>query len=782
MISKKLLGGVALGAVSLLFSGPAHAQSTASQQSDDAEATIVVTGQARRTIDGAISAEQVARARASITQEFISTQSGGQTILETLSLVPGAQFNNNDAYGSSGGDLTLRGFDGARISLQFDGIPLNDTGNYAIYSNQQMDPELIQRANVNLGTTEVDSPTASATGGTVNYITAVPTEDFGVDLGLAVGSENYERIFLRGDTGEIGPLGTSIFVAGSYQQYDQFVGPGDLEKKQFNARIYQPVGDNGDFMSVSFHYNENRNNFYRTTNLANFNAGIQPVNDDVCVRPLPGPGVQRETTTPTGTTPLCTNYYNLRINPSNTGNIRGQSRFTIMDGLQVTFDPTYQFVRANGGGVQAVAENDARLIGASAAAGVDLNGDGDLVDRIMLYSPSNTTTNRYGFTSSLIWDINDSHQVRVGYTFDRGRHRQTGEYDELDQFGNPLNVFGGREGFGTPILTADGEIFQKRDRFSIASLEQWSAEYRGDFLDDLVTVTLGVRAPEFERELNQYCFAAPGSSGDPTCTSGAGPAGAVAPFTATVTYDDILPNVGVTLRPFDGQQIFFSYAEGLSAPRTDDLYSGLTIAQLDNVQPETTSAYDLGYRYQRGRVLASATVWYTQFENRIVRSFDPDEGITLSRNVGSVDMQGVDAALGFRVTEALSLYGSAAYTETEVDSTGFELVEIPDWTASLRAQYERGPFVLGLQVRYTGDRFANDNNTQVAPSYTVVNADIRWNLGDMLRNENTYLQLNVINLFDEDYLGVINSASGTGNASFLLGAPQTIQLQLRAEF
>ncbi|MEI9926858.1 MAG: TonB-dependent receptor plug domain-containing protein [Sphingomonas sp.] len=33
-------------------------------------------------------------------------------------------------FGSAGGTLTIRGFDSSRISLTFDGIPLNDTGNY----------------------------------------------------------------------------------------------------------------------------------------------------------------------------------------------------------------------------------------------------------------------------------------------------------------------------------------------------------------------------------------------------------------------------------------------------------------------------------------------------------------------------------------------------------------------------------------------------------------------------------------------------------------------------
>ena len=70
----------------------------------------------------------------------------------------------NDAFGSSGGDISIRGFDSQRVALLLDGVPLNDSGNYAIFPNQQLDSDLIERATVNLGTTDVDSPTAAAAG------------------------------------------------------------------------------------------------------------------------------------------------------------------------------------------------------------------------------------------------------------------------------------------------------------------------------------------------------------------------------------------------------------------------------------------------------------------------------------------------------------------------------------------------------------------------------------------------------------------------------------------
>lgn len=213
---------------SLAFAGAAAAQSTGTEATEVGE--VVVTGvRGQRTIEGLATAETVAKTRNTIGQEFIATQSAGQTILQTLNLTPGLSFTNADPYGSSGGNIRLRGFDGNRVSLTFDGIPLNDTGNYATYTNQQLDPELIERASINTGSTDVDSPTASATGGTINYVTRRPAADFGGWLQGSLGDFSYNRIMGLIDTGAVGPWGTSAWFAVSHQEYDKFKGIGQLE-------------------------------------------------------------------------------------------------------------------------------------------------------------------------------------------------------------------------------------------------------------------------------------------------------------------------------------------------------------------------------------------------------------------------------------------------------------------------------------------------------------------------------------------------------------------------
>jgi iron complex outermembrane receptor protein len=775
----------------LLVAGAASAQSTGSQTVDATELdTIIVTGTRTSGIDGAIVAQRNPRSTATITNEYLQTQNAGQSPLASLNLVPGVNFNNADAYGSSGGDVTMRGFDSARVSLTVDGIPLNDTGNYAIYTNQQQDPETLARIGVNLGTTEVDSPTASATGGTINMVTRRPAKDFGVTLVGSVGDESFARIFAMVDTGEFGPWGTSAWFSYSQTEYDHFNALFGVDKKQVNGRIYQPLGDNGDFVSLSGHYNENRNFFgNQQVTLAQFNQGLG------YNRPNYVPG-----STQTG------------INPSNTGNIRGQSRFTLAEGLRLTIDPSFQYTLAHGGGNNSWTRAQLDAIGGAGSGNMVFTAAGAApgATTVTLARPNITNTHRYSVLSSLIWDINDSHQVRAAYTYEFGRHRQTGQQGYLSN-GFFADDFAGRN--GEPVQLADGSILRRRDRLSHAILNQFSLEYRGSFMEDTVDLVIGVRAPFFKRELNNYCyqrdtFNALCTNVTPTVVNAdgtvqfpvLGPYNSSAanrygrPMSFEKKYDAVLPNLGATWRFAPNQSVYTSYAEGLSAPRTDDLY--------DRVPPnpalEKTQTFDLGYRYTSSGLIASAAIWQTNYENRIVRTFDQEEDIFFSRNVGDVTLQGFDGQIGWSPAEAFSLYATASYVKSEVKNdlpngedglgnpiflptAGNELFETPTWQYGIRAQYEISDFVFGLQGKYVGERWANDINTEKAPDYTVFDLDLRYT-PTWMPVADTYVQLNVTNLFDKRYLSDIRTQNPGDAGTYYVGAPRAVMLTLGVAF
>jgi iron complex outermembrane receptor protein len=821
----------------LVMPAMVSAQSTGSVE---VEEEIVITGsRAQNGVEGIVVPDST-KAKAVLTQEFIERQAPGQSILNTINLVPGVNFVNNDPFGSSGGSIRIRGFEGNRISLTFDGLPLNDTGNYAIFSNQQLDPELIEQVNVNLGATDVDSPTASATGGTVNYRTRLPGRTLGAQLTASYGDFEYNRVFGMFDTGELTSFGTRAFASASMARNDKFRGPGRIRKQQYNARIYQPLSGD-DFLSVSAHYNQNRNNFYRNVGVTDLRTllpgqirAAADINSDNplvigsfrgddnqrifdfenlpnCVLDAPTANVRDNDaagSSSNATQPAsCTNFFGLRINPSNTGNVRANSRFTLADNLVLTIDPSFQYTLANGGGTQVLNETAQQLGGNGTTTGVDLNGDGDRLDSVRLYTPNTTNTRRYGLTSSLIYDLTEEHRFRLAYTFDYGRHRQTGEYGFIDPGGRPENVFGGRN--GRPVLGLTGAPVQGRDRLSIASLHQVAGQYIGRFMDRRLRLELGVRAPFFKRELNQNCFTNQGGSS--TTVGGVNIGGGftlcapitlaqaqalspnfIAPFEQTYKFDKLLPNVGATYRFGEGLSVFGSYAKGFSAPRTDNLYR----RQRVDIVPETTDSFDLGLRYTTGKVQAQGTLWKIDYKNRIITTFDPELGISIDRNVGAVKSQGFDGSVAFQPVRPLTLYATASYIDAEFQedvqigtsggnpvfapTRGKMVAETPKWQFGGRAQLELGDFSTAVQAKMVGKRFATDVNDVLVQDYMTVDLDARYSLASMgLRN--TYFQLNVINLFDEFYFGNIGTQIAGGNIgnvnganpNFTVGAPRT---------
>ncbi|HEX6375813.1 MAG TPA: TonB-dependent receptor [Allosphingosinicella sp.] len=882
----------------LVMPAMAFAQSTGSQDFEEEE-TIVITGTRAQEVGG-ITAPDTTKAKAALTQEVIARQNPGQTILDTINLIPGVSFQNNDAYGSSGGTLNIRGFSADRISLTVDGIPLNDSGNYAIFSNQQMDPEIIGEVNVNLGTTDVDSPTASAAGGTVNYRSIVPRQELGAMVSASVGEYDFHRIFGMIETGSFTPWDTRAFISASTaSNRNPFNNYGRVYKQQYNAKIYQPLGTRGDFIALAGHYNQNRNNFFGSSplrqDLTRVVGGVTvprivggqsnnryPTNNDEreylvnypCLIDVPQAGVA-DTVAPSsdprngvifspdpqGNFASCGTEFDRRFNPSNTGNLRMASRFTV-GALTITIDPSYQYVKANGGGTvngqeglrdinpaggtanpaacrttpnSATNTCVAGYLGGSPFFGRDINGDGDELDVVTVLAPSQTQTHRFGLIAGVRWDINDDHAVRAGYTFDRARHRQTGEVGLLNINGEPFDVFPVND----PQADVNGVNLQKRDRLSFAILHQLWAEYRGEFIDGKLVVNVGLRAPFFKRDLNNFCAAS-----SPTfveCFGRDDPRYATfatlnptiqGPQQRVFKYDALLPNVGFTFDFMPRASVFANYAKGLSVPSTDNLYNAFFFAPTTanaSPNPEKTDNFDVGVRYRSPKVQAQLGAFFNRYTDRTASAFDPELNASTFRNLGKVDKYGIDGYVSYQPIKQLSLYlfGSALKSEIKDDLLLFNCVaahvtaNFPGCTAAGvsifaptagkreagAAKYTYGgtvrgtlgPLEVGITGKRTGPRFIFDTNepvlagnvitpaslTQIfpaaTPAYWLFNLDARVSLADF-GLEKSYVQLNVYNLFDKFYVGGfgggLNQSLTTTPGSSLgnLGGPPFVQI------
>jgi iron complex outermembrane receptor protein len=781
------------------LAAPAFAQSTGSV---DFDKEIIVTGTRSGVQEvGGISAPDSAKAKAVLTQENIARQNPGQTILDTINQIPSVSFQNNDAYGSSGGTLNIRGFSSDRVSLTFDGVPLNDSGNYAIYSNQQIDPELIEQVNVNLGTTDVDSPTASAAGGTVNYRTKKPDRDFGAMLSGSAGEYDFMRIFGKIETGDLTPGGIRAWVSASMARNDNpFNNVGKTDKQQYNAKLYIPLAGD-DFVSIAGHYNQNRNIFFGslplrldTTRTATVNGVanvvVPRIVGSLAQNRYPANASEREylinypcsiavgtngvvdnpaaSRKPDGSVDTngdygsCGTEFDRRFNPSNTGNIRVSSRFSLADNIVLTVDPSFQYVKANGGGTTTAREgfrdinpsttvttNATGYLGGSPYFGRDINGDGDALDSVTVLAPSQTQTKRYGVIAGLRYDINDAHTLRIAYTWDRARHRQTGEVGMLLQSGNPVDVFPVNAG----QADATGAILQKRDRLSFAILHQVSGEYRGEFMDNRLVVTLGARMPFFKRDLTNNCFTS-SASGFVECFSTnsalATSAQTLNPYAATTNattgaisvtgwatpqrrvynYKKLLPSAGFVFNATDNVSVFGNFSQGLSVPGTDNLYNAFYFPLgTSNAQPkpETTDNFDLGVRYRSGSVQAQITGYYNQFHNRTASAYDPEINQTVYRNLGDVKKYGLEGSFAWQPIDAITLYAFGSVKKSEIrdnlaigenrDGTpiyaltaGKREAGAPKYSFGFTARGTLGPVELGVTAKRTGERYIYDSN------------------------------------------------------------------------
>ncbi len=834
----------------LIMPAAAFAQSTGSV--DFEEEAIVVTGTRNQQVGG-VQTPDTTKAKAVLTQEFIERQAPGQTVNDIINQLPGVSFQNNDPFGSAGGKMSIRGFDNTRINQTFDGIPLNDSGNYALYSNQQLDSELIEQVNVNLGSTDVDSPTAAASGSTVNYRTMTPTEEFGAKLVGSAGDFNFFRVFGLVNTGAFTPWGTRAFFSASQSSNDTVYGnedignvksrKGEIQKRQYNAKLYQPLGDNGDFIALSGHYNQNRNNFFGSVALRNdrpVTGGFPKTRKD---RDYGIARCQINTVARPGDEDVangCGSAFDERYNPSNTGNIRLNSRFTLAEGLIFTVDPSIQWTKANGGGTVVASEREFTAGGKKITGyinntpyfGRDLNGDGDMLDTIRLLAPSQTATRRVGVIAGLRWNMDDNNTFRVFYSLDRARHRQTGETTWLNLDGSGSDYFA----IDNPIADAKGNILQKRDRKSIATLNMFGGEYRGEF--GALTVQVGGSYKMFKRDLTNYC-ATSNASGAVQCFStntaaladwlAANPTQTVpnmdpfptqAPQQRIRKYNKFTPNLGLTYDLTGNASIFANYSKGVQVPGTDNLYNAFyfpTNTPSANPKPETTDNFDVGLRYRSSKIQAQAGLWYTIFKDRLASSFDLETERNVYRNLGRVDKYGVDASISYRPVPEFTAYVFGSYMKskikdnvlngtcnaanvankdylcTKVGDPAYALTAgkresgAPTFTLGGRLQGELGPVELGVTAKRTGPRYVNDQNTPLfisgtttqiygakAPAYTLVDLDARVKLDWAGLNDKTYLQFNVLNVFDKLYVGSFDGQLSNTSTPFVqIGSPRT---------
>ena len=131
--------------------------------------------------------------RTDLDSEQIEKLSYGQDVPELVQYTPSVTWYSDSGIGSNYSYLSLRGIQQTRINMTFDGAPLNDPAEHALYFNnfhdftRAVDSIQIQRG---VGTSTVGAPSY---GGSINFASVPMSQFSGGDAGIAFGSYDTVR-------------------------------------------------------------------------------------------------------------------------------------------------------------------------------------------------------------------------------------------------------------------------------------------------------------------------------------------------------------------------------------------------------------------------------------------------------------------------------------------------------------------------------------------------------------------------------------------------------------
>lgn len=173
-----------------------------------------------------------------------------------------------------------------------------------------------------------------------------------------------------------------------------------------------------------------------------------------------------------------------------------------------------------------------------------------------------------------------------------------------------------------------------------------------------------------------------------------------------------------------------------------------------------------------GRAEWTAALYRIRKDDIITR--DPDNP-AVSRQGGSQTSQGAEVSASVSLAPGWRMDANVAYTDAEFDQlleagnvsrAGNRPADVPKVSSNLWLTHRAGDWRTGAGLRYVGERFISNANTQTLPAYTTLDASIGWAL-----SRNVQLQLNVRNLTDKLY-----AITSYGSSQYLLGDERHAEL------
>ncbi len=719
--------------------------------------TVQVTAQSLSLGGGLMSVQTAPKAVSTITRDAIVKAAPGATFVQMIDSIPGVNASTDDFTGLANGNYSIRGFTSDEIGTTVNGAPINDSGNYKVYSTEYGDAENYGDITVLQGYPDVDTPIGGAAGGSIAWATIDPSHTAGVDASQTFGSNDYRRTFFRLNTGDTGPVRS--WLSYSDNSADLWRGPGQQKVTKVDGKSVWTIDDNNS-ISASFQYNREFNNTYNSLTKAQAQKNYNQNYDA------------------TRLSPTDTNFYLLHTNPFRSWLVSLDGEFKLSDNLHLSVVPYVQYGNGGGGGGTTFTESK-QTANWYQYTNQDLNGDGKISGKDLVYSISNTYTMRPGVIAKLNQDFGQDNSLEYGFWWERPRQEQSQGFTPVDpSTGVPSDYW------GTPpnlIRYPNGAIQQAYNEYTatetrkVFATDTWTP-------NDQWTITAGASYLWVQRSGFDYQYP---NSVRPGYTQYG-----VADFSQT--FHGVSPTAGVKYQLNEQNQFYFGIGRTFRAPINGAVLQNAAAAffpgQINPAstylnKPEKSTTADLGWRFYNDTFSASVDAYASNLTNKQISGFDETTFATVYLSLPKVHMRGLNTEASYKITPNWTIYGSYAYTKATLEANlnslgdgiyntdGKVLLNTPKNIGYVRLSYDQGPFWASLDEKYRGPIWGDWSNTEKVGGYATLNFSTGWKFPDFSSwFRKPYIKVNVFNLTDRQALTNANNIS-----AFLASNPGKIK-------
>ncbi len=685
----------------------------------------------------------------------------GTSPLKAIEKLPGVNFQSADPFGSYEWStrIVVRGFNQNQLGFTLDGVPLGDMsyGNHnGLHVSRAAPSENIGRVLLSQGSGSLATASSNNLGGTIEFFSADPSREFDGSVELSGGSDSTQRVFGRLESGELGSLGTRFYISGVDGSTDKWKGAGEQEQRMYNIKLVQPFGASDGKLTAYYNYSDRAEIDYQDLS---FDIIRRRGSDWDNYAPNWTAAVAAAQACAAGgfAVPICDDAY------WNAAGLRedtlGYLALDLPAGENFAFKLTGYTHQNEGQGLWGTPY-------------VPTPMGAPLTVRTTEYD-----IDRQGAIAGVTWTLG-AHEINAGAWIENNDFNQARRFYPESNPAAPTQDF--TNFLRNPLLTQWEYAFETETR-QFHLQDTWQ-------VSDALRVNYGFKSMKVENTARTIV-------GDNK--------------TGTIDVSEsFLPQAGFSWAISDANEIFGQAAQNARAfvsANTAGPFSTTAAgfnAIRDTLEPETSTTFELGWRFRGDGFEGSLAAYTVKFDDRLL-AIQQGAGIignpSVLANVGSVTTQGLEAAIAWRPLENLTWFNSLAWNDSQYDDnfrnngvvvpvSGKQVVDAPEVLFKTELAYDTGTFFARLDGSYIDERFYTYLNQGSVEAYEMFNASVGYRFRELGMFEELTLQGAVTNLADKNFIATIGSngftnADPNGTSQTLLrGAPRQFFVTLKVRF